>query len=111
MENSQARSNLPMQEDLKNDQVAALYGKRKLWDIMRNNSAIALVKKAGKKKAEKFIKEDHSDTNMLVSIRIRPLNQKEIQVNDIDIIRSEDKLLVIFFHSITTFRSFLTKLS
>jgi len=28
----------------------------------------------GKKKAEKFLKEDHSDTNMLVAIRIRPLN-------------------------------------
>ena len=49
----------------------------------------------GKKKAEKFLKEDHSDTNMLVAIRIRPLNQKEIQNNETDIIRSEDKLLVI----------------
>jgi hypothetical protein len=27
-----------------------------------------------KKKAEKFIKEDHTDSNMLVAIRIRPLN-------------------------------------
>jgi len=47
-----------------------------------------------KKKAEKFLKEDHTDSNMLVAIRIRPLNQKEIQNNEIDIIRSEDKLLV-----------------
>lgn len=31
---------------------------------------------------------------MLVAIRIRPLAQKEIQNNDKDIIRSEDKLLV-----------------
>jgi len=32
---------------------------------------------------------------MLVAIRIRPLNQREIASNDKDIIRSEDKLLVI----------------
>ena len=49
---------------------------------------------AGKKKGEKFIAKDHSDSNMLVSIRIRPLNQKEQQSEEYDIIRSEDKLLV-----------------
>lgn len=48
-----------------------------------------------KKKAEKFLKKDHTDSNMLVAIRIRPLSQKEIQSNEKDIIRSEDKLLVI----------------
>ena len=51
-------------------------------------------KKPLKKKAEKFIKEDHTDSNMLVAIRIRPLAQREVQVNDLDIIRTEDKLLV-----------------
>lgn len=48
------------------------------------------------KKAEKFLKEDHTDTNMLVAIRIRPLNQRELGLNDKDIIRSEDKLLVSY---------------
>ena len=52
-------------------------------------------KKPTKKKAEKFIKEDHTDSNMMVAIRIRPLAQKEVLVNDLDSIRSEDKLLVI----------------
>lgn len=53
-------------------------------------------KKGGpaKKKAEKFLKDDHSDTNMLVAIRIRPLNPREVSINEKDIIRSEDKLLV-----------------
>ena len=50
-----------------------------------------------KKKAEKFLQQDHSDENMLVAIRIRPLSQKEVVINVQDIIRSEDKLLVIRF--------------
>ena len=56
------------------------------------------AKKGGpaKKKAEKFLKDDHSDTNMLVAIRIRPLNPREVSINEKDIIRSEDKLLVRF---------------
>lgn len=70
--------------------MAALYGAPK-----------GGAKKGGpaKKKAEKFLKDDHSDTNMLVAIRIRPLNPREVSINEKDIIRSEDKLLV---------RSFLT---
>jgi len=32
---------------------------------------------------------------MLVSIRIRPLNQKELQSEEYDIIRTEDKLLIV----------------
>lgn len=32
---------------------------------------------------------------MLVAIRIRPLNQREVGLNDMDIIRSEDKLLIV----------------
>ena len=65
--------------------MAALYGAPK-----------GGAKKGGpaKKKAEKFLKDDHSDTNMLVAIRIRPLNQREVSINEKDIIRSEDKLLV-----------------
>ena len=53
-------------------------------------------KKGGpaKKKAEKFLMDDHSDSNMLVAIRIRPLNPREVSINEKDIIRSEDKLLV-----------------
>ena len=74
-----------LKQENKEDQVAALYGAGKQG---------AKAKPAGKKKAEKFLKEDHSDTNMLVAIRIRPLNQKEISNNEMDIIRSEDKLLV-----------------
>ena len=34
---------------------------------------------------------------MLVAIRIRPLNQRELGNTDMDIIRAEDKLLVITF--------------
>ena len=65
--------------------MAALYGGPKTGG-----------KKGGpaKKKAEKFLKDDHSDSNMLVAIRIRPLNPKEVSINEKDIIRSEDKLLV-----------------
>ena len=67
--------------------MAALYGAHK-----------GGAKKGGpvKKKAEKFLKDDHSDTNMLVAIRIRPLNPREVSINEKDIIRSEDKLLVRF---------------
>lgn len=32
---------------------------------------------------------------MLVAVRIRPLNQREVVHNDYDIIRTDDKLLVI----------------
>lgn len=36
----------------------------------------------------------NSESNILVSIRVRPLNQKEILVGDFDIVRVEDKLIV-----------------
>ena len=48
---------------------------------------------------------------MLVAIRIRPLNQKEIGVQDKDIIRSEDKLLVINIPYLILFRLYWTKLN
>ena len=50
--------------------------------------------KRGKKKAEKFISKDHGDSNMLVAIRIRPLSIREMSMQDYDIVRAEDKLLV-----------------
>ena len=44
--------------------------------------------------AEQFIDKDHSDSNMLVAIRLRPLASKEISNEDFEIISIEDKLLV-----------------
>ena len=47
------------------------------------------------KKALDFIEEDHSDSSMVVAIRIRPLSQKEIAINDFEIVTIQDKLLVV----------------
>lgn len=44
--------------------------------------------------AEKFIDEDHSDANMVVAIRVRPISVKEISSGDFETITIEDKLLV-----------------
>ena len=52
--------------------------------------AIANKQAAGKK----FLKKDHSDSNMLVAIRIRPLDKREKGQKDFEIISTEDKLLV-----------------
>lgn len=52
------------------------------------------VLKGGKKDAKKFLKKDHSDHNMVVAIRIRPLNTQEVLRGEQEIIRTEDKLLV-----------------
>ncbi len=46
------------------------------------------------KEAKKFLKKDHSDSNMLVAIRIRPMDAKEKANKELEIIRTEDKLLV-----------------
>lgn len=35
------------------------------------------------------------ESNILVAIRVRPLNQKEVSIDDWDIIRVEDNLIVI----------------
>jgi hypothetical protein len=34
------------------------------------------------------------ESNILVSIRVRPLNQKEINMGDMDVVRVEDNLIV-----------------
>ena len=46
-------------------------------------------------KAKKFLKRNHSDANMLVAIRIRPMAVKEVAAKDLDIISAEDKLLIV----------------
>ena len=52
----------------------------------------------GKKQAKQFLKKDHHDENMLVAIRIRPLNNAENAKGESEIIRTEDKLLVSKFN-------------
>jgi hypothetical protein len=47
--------------------------------------------------AKKFLNKDHHDSNMIVAIRIRPLNQREIENHENLIIRAEDKLLVSLY--------------
>lgn len=59
-----------------------------------NSKAAGVVSK--KVDAKKFLRKDHSDQNMLVAIRIRPLNGQEITRGEQEIIRAEDKLLVSF---------------
>ena len=44
------------------------------------------------------MKKDHHDENMLVAIRIRPLNNAENAKGESEIIRTEDKLLVSKFN-------------
>jgi len=43
---------------------------------------------------ERFIDEDHSDSNMVVAIRVRPISTKETSNGDFETITIEDKLLV-----------------
>lgn len=38
--------------------------------------------------------QSDSDSNILVAIRVRPLNNREIGIGDFDIIRVEDNLIV-----------------
>lgn len=48
-----------------------------------------------KKEAQKFIEnKTQQDSNMLVAIRIRPLDQREIKLGDYDIVRAQDRMLV-----------------
>lgn len=50
----------------------------------------------GAKNAKKFLSKDHSDSNMLVAIRIRPMDPKEKFNKELEIIRTDDKLLVSY---------------
>jgi hypothetical protein len=43
---------------------------------------------------EQFLNKDHSDSNMVVAIRVRPLSQKEISNMEYSILSIEDKLMV-----------------
>ena len=36
-----------------------------------------------------------NESNILVAIRVRPLNNKEISIGDFDVVRIEDKLIVM----------------
>ena len=53
--------------------------------------------KSKKKKSnqDKILKNNYSDANMLVAIRVRPLSQREVGGNDIEIVRVQDKMLVV----------------
>lgn len=41
------------------------------------------------------MKKDQHDTNMVVSVRVRPLNKKEIDNKDFDVLKLSDKLLIV----------------
>jgi len=57
------------------------------------------VKNRPKRKAaengKKFIHKDHSDRNMLVTIRVRPLFKEEKDSKILNIVTVEDKLLIV----------------
>ena len=41
------------------------------------------------------LQKDHHDSNMVVSVRVRPLSRKEIDSKDFDILQIQDKLLIV----------------
>ncbi len=41
------------------------------------------------------LQKDHHDSNMVVSVRVRPLSRKEIDNKDFDILQIQDKLLIV----------------
>lgn len=45
--------------------------------------------------AEQFLNIDHSDSNMVVAIRARPLSQREASNMELYILSIEDKLMVL----------------
>lgn len=47
---------------------------------------------------EQFLNNDHSDSNMVVAIRVRPLSPKEISNMEYSILSIEDKLMVTGFY-------------
>jgi hypothetical protein len=44
--------------------------------------------------AKNFLQKDHGDSNMIVAVRVRPLNSKEINKEDMDIISVQEKMIV-----------------
>jgi hypothetical protein len=36
--------------------------------------------------AKKFLKKDHHDSNMVVAVRIRPMNTRETNAKDFDVL-------------------------
>jgi len=56
----------------------------------------AKSKKFTMQEAEQFLEKDHSDSNMVVAIRVRPLATREIGLGDFETVSIEDKLLVFF---------------
>ena len=42
-----------------------------------------------------MLHKDHHDSNMVVSVRVRPLSRKEIDSKDFDILQIQDKLLIV----------------
>jgi hypothetical protein len=44
-------------------------------------------KKKAAEESKRFLKKDHMDLNMVVAIRVRPMNAKELQ-HDYDIVKS-----------------------
>lgn len=55
------------------------------------------IKKKNKKnkEAKEFLDKDHSDKNMLVTIRVRPLSEQEVANKIMSIVAVEDKLLIV----------------
>lgn len=56
------------------------------------------VKKTGSShnnQAQKFLKKDHHDSNMVVALRIRPLSQRELNAKDFPVVVAQDKLVVV----------------
>lgn len=52
-------------------------------------------KKKAAETGKRFINKDHSDRNMLVTIRVRPLWKEEIENKIFNIVTVEDKLLIV----------------
>jgi hypothetical protein len=59
---------------------------------------IEVPKKVTAIEAQEFLDKDHSDSNMVVAIRVRPLSQREISNMEFSILSIEDKLMVLNTH-------------
>ena len=79
-----------LQENAAYGSAVAKGGKKLVGNNNRNGGAGSQKQQV----AKKFLKKDHSDSNMMVAIRIRPLDNKEKANKEFEIIRTEDNLLV-----------------